>query len=92
MFCGIMTGIEMTVESVEIQPGDTLVLYTDGVTEAFDARETLFGEARLLECLRGSAGRPAAESVSAVLNAVHQHAANCAQSDDISVVALRRAS
>jgi sigma-B regulation protein RsbU (phosphoserine phosphatase) len=90
MIAGLMPGIEIGSETLELQPGDTLVLYTDGVTEAFNAERTMFEEARLLECLRDAAGRPAAAMVSVILDAVRRHAAGCPQSDDLTVVAVRR--
>ena len=43
-----------------LDPGDTLVLFSDGVTEAQNADEEEYGEARLVECLRGVADQPAA--------------------------------
>lgn len=89
MICGVMSGIEVDSETLELRPGDTLVLYTDGVTEAFDAHKVMFEERRLLECL-GSAGRNADETVALVLDAVRRHAADFPQSDDITVLAVQK--
>jgi len=75
----------------DTEPQDTLVLYTDGVTEAFNAQEMMFDEPRLLDCLGDAAGQPAEKVASTVLGAVRCHAAGCPQSDDITVVAVRRA-
>jgi sigma-B regulation protein RsbU (phosphoserine phosphatase) len=91
MVSGIVAGTEVGSETITLQPGDTLVLYTDGVTEAFNAEHAMFEEARLLGCLSDAAGRTAAGTVSAVLEAVRRHAADCPQSDDLTVVAVRRA-
>lgn len=90
MVAGIRAGMEVESETMQLEPGDTLVLYTDGVTEAFNPEHALFGDARLLGCLRGAAGQPADRAVSAVLDAVRRHAADCPQSDDLTVVAVRR--
>lgn len=90
MLSGIMAGIEIGSETMKLQPGDTLVLYTDGVTEAFNAENTMFEEARLLGCLGSAAGQSADRTVSAVLDAVRRHAADFPQSDDLTVVAVRR--
>src|SRR5580704_10102889 len=48
---------EITSESLDFRTGDTLVFYTDGVTEAFNAQGEQFGERRLLEHLQTQAGR-----------------------------------
>jgi phosphoserine phosphatase RsbU/P len=91
MVSGVMSGVEIGSETMELRPGDTLVLYTDGVTEAFDAEGMMFEEAKLLESLSRAAGEPADAIVSTVLEAVRRHAAGYPQSDDITVIAVRRA-
>jgi sigma-B regulation protein RsbU (phosphoserine phosphatase) len=77
-------------ETVELAPGETLVLYTDGVTEAADPAEAFFGEERLQACFARGAGSSAAESVDRLLGQVRAFAAGAAQSDDITILALRR--
>ncbi len=91
MVSGIMAGTEIGSERMTLEPQDTMVLYTDGVTEAFNAQEMMFDEPRLLDCLGDAAGQPAEKVASTVLGAVRCHAAGCPQSDDITVVAVRRA-
>jgi sigma-B regulation protein RsbU (phosphoserine phosphatase) len=90
MVSGIMSGVEMGSTTMELQLGDTLVLYTDGVTEAFDAAGAMFEEKGLLACLCNATGQPAAETASMVLAAVRHHAGDHPQSDDITVVTVRR--
>ncbi len=53
MALGITTDTEFASASVTLQPGDRLVLYTDGVTEAENAREQEYGEERLSGWLEG---------------------------------------
>ena len=72
-------------------PGETLVLFTDGVSEAFDPDQQLFGEERLVEHLARKPGRNAKETTESVLEAVRRHAAGAKQSDDITVVSVRYA-
>jgi sigma-B regulation protein RsbU (phosphoserine phosphatase) len=86
---GLMAGNEITSESMDLRPGDTLVLFSDGVSEAFDEAEGLLGEERLLEQLDERPGRTAGETVQSVLAAVQAHVGTARQSDDISVVASR---
>jgi sigma-B regulation protein RsbU (phosphoserine phosphatase) len=77
-------------ESVELAPGDTLLLYTDGVTEAGDPGQALFGEERVHACFAQGAGKTAAEAVDRLIGQVRAFAAGAAQSDDITILALRR--
>jgi len=72
-----------------MERGDVLVLYTDGVTEAFDAGRRMFGEARLQEIVRSHAQESAAALVAAIAAAVRDHAGAAPQSDDITLLVLR---
>jgi phosphoserine phosphatase RsbU/P len=86
---GIMADIEIPSQALELRAGDTLVFYTDGVTEAFDPQEQQFGERRLLDCLADMAGQSSKEVLDQTLAAVRQHAGDAMQSDDITIVAVR---
>jgi sigma-B regulation protein RsbU (phosphoserine phosphatase) len=79
-------------ETLEMAAGDTLLLYTDGVTEAADPGEGFFGEDRLHACFAAGAGETATDSVDQLLRHVRAFAAGAAQSDDITILALRRTS
>jgi phosphoserine phosphatase RsbU/P len=72
-----------------LEPGEVLVLYTDGVTEAFDVGRRLFGQERLVEVVRRHAGEPAASIVKAIDDAVSDHVGAAPQSDDITLLVLR---
>ena len=86
---GVLPGNPIEAESLELQPGETLVLFTDGVSEAFDPRQELFGEERLLAHLAKEPGGDAKETTLGVVAAVRRHAAGAKQSDDITVVSVR---
>lgn len=75
---------------VTLGRGDTLVMFSDGVTEAIDATEEEFGEHRLVEGLRAAAGRPAAEAVDHLLEAIDTFAGGTPQFDDITLLVARR--
>jgi sigma-B regulation protein RsbU (phosphoserine phosphatase) len=90
MMVGSFPGFEVKCESLVLQPGQTLVLYSDGVTEAFDPEGGMFGEERLVAALADAPGKDAAETVKNVMAAVRRHAADATQSDDITILALRR--
>ena len=53
---GLLPADDIGSETLELQAGETFVLFTDGVSEAFDPNEELFGEERLLAHLQASAG------------------------------------
>jgi sigma-B regulation protein RsbU (phosphoserine phosphatase) len=73
--------------SVQLAPGDTLVAYSDGVSEAGIESDEEFGEARVLEILHGCQGQPVDAVIGALIEAAQ--AADPVQGDDITVVALR---
>ena len=70
-------------------PGDSLFLYTDGVTEAIDAARVQFEEHRLEAALQGSAGASPAAVIRDVLHAVTDFTDGTAQSDDITMLAFQ---
>jgi sigma-B regulation protein RsbU (phosphoserine phosphatase) len=86
---GLLPAESIRGETLPLEPGETFVLFTDGVSEAFSAEGELFGEERLLGHLHASPGRTARETTQSVLDAVRRHAAGARQSDDITVVAVR---
>lgn len=72
-----------------IEPGQTLVFYTDGVTEATSPENELFGRERLEEVLRETAGRPAREICDRIREAVTEFQQG-KQFDDVTVMVLKR--
>jgi sigma-B regulation protein RsbU (phosphoserine phosphatase) len=78
--------------SVSLEVGDTLVMFSDGVTEAFDRNDGQFGEERLLTILEQSKGLSAREIIEKVISAVNAFAHGRAQADDITIVIVKRIS
>jgi len=70
--------------------GDTLVLYSDGVTEAVNPSDVDFGEDKLGELTASMRGRPAEELVAAIQSEVAKFSAGAPQADDITVVVMRK--
>jgi serine phosphatase RsbU (regulator of sigma subunit) len=87
---GMISGLNFRAGEIELAPGGTIVLYTDGVTEAENEHGGMLGEARLLACLDASSGATAAQLVEALFDDVRQFAGSAAQSDDITVLVVRR--
>lgn len=70
-----------------LEPGASLLAYTDGVTEAFNPGNEAYGSERLLATVRS--GRDASENCRQLIADVHRFAATAPQSDDITVLAIR---
>ncbi len=90
---GIALGIleDATYEEgdLQLEPGELLLLFTDGVTEAINGSGELFSDARLIDALRETGVKPVAEIVHHIVEAVNGFAAGAPQEDDITVLALR---
>ena len=87
---GFEPGLKLSRQELPLQPGDTLVLYTDGVTEAMNEGEELFGDERLLAHLALEPGRSAAETVRSLSGAVKSFVGKREPSDDLAILAVRR--
>jgi len=87
---GVLSGRKFAESTVTIGAGDTLFLYTDGVTEAADRGGEMFQVARLLEAVKPLAGRPAKELMLSVIAGVESFSAGALQADDITCLAVRR--
>jgi serine phosphatase RsbU (regulator of sigma subunit) len=86
---GGMPAILFETQSISLNPGDILYLYTDGITEAMNDREELFSDGRLLEILNGLEGRDVTEIENKVQTAVREYVRDAPQSDDITMVVVK---
>ncbi|MES2944483.1 MAG: SpoIIE family protein phosphatase [Pseudomonadota bacterium] len=86
---GIMDDIDYEESVVQLVPGDTLLLFTDGVTEAMNAQREEFSEPRLASLFDGQPTTSPEETIQRVLDAVSAFAQAEEQFDDITCVALR---
>lgn len=75
-------------ERLSLQPGDTLFLYTDGVTEAQNREQQLYGETALLAALQAAPEKDPAGMIHHIRAEVTRHADGAPQSDDVTMVAL----
>lgn len=85
---GPMADTTYETERLTLQPGDTLFLYTDGVTEAKNRQDEQYGEQRLLDALQKSPHKNLAKMIHHIRAEVTQHSNGAPQSDDITMVAL----
>lgn len=87
---GVMPGMDFGEDAVTIIfPGETLFIYTDGVTEAMNPVEELFGEERLIAELRRTHGGSSAQIAQSMREALCSYAAGAEQSDDVTMLVLR---
>ncbi|HVM48471.1 MAG TPA: fused response regulator/phosphatase [Candidatus Acidoferrum sp.] len=87
---GFEPGLEFERTQLKLSPGDAVVFYTDGVSEAFNPQEECYGTERLLTDAAASTGQPAGAITSALLHKVRAFVAGAPQSDDIAILAMRR--
>ena len=85
---GMFTDWECEVVEIALAPGDLLVMYTEGVSEAFNEAGEEFGEKRLLEVMRSSNSASAAALLAGLSSAV-QKFSNGIQADDLTLVVAR---
>jgi phosphoserine phosphatase RsbU/P len=85
---GLLEGSTYELAGRQLSPGDKLVIYTDGVTEAQDARGAFFGRKRLFDLVRSQAAASSAELHDAIQGAVRDFTEGAPQSDDITLVVL----
>jgi len=86
---GILRETPFVAASVDLQPGDTLVLFTDGVVEAFNSAGEEFTDARWLQLIRDLPNLPALATMQYLMQQVGQFVGATRQSDDITCLVLR---
>lgn len=82
---GVFENWDCIVRDAKMSPGDILVMYSDGVTEAQGESGDLFGEERLLSVVRANAGLPAADILRAIAASAHKFGGEV-QGDDLTLV------
>src|SRR5467141_2271792 len=86
---GLVPEAEYTAVCLKLEPGDTLVLFSDGVTEAMDPDEQMFGIERLKELLTGQLECPLEQLQKCVLEGVENFARGAHQADDVTLLIVR---
>jgi sigma-B regulation protein RsbU (phosphoserine phosphatase) len=87
---GMMPEVSCPVREVMLEPADFLFACTDGVTDAVDPEENMFGEDRLRKLLASLAGFPSKKIRGAVETSLADHARGAPQPDDVAMAVLRR--
>jgi len=86
---GLFRETQYKTFSTRLAPGDTLVLYTDGVTEQMNPQGEMFGEERLLQVVRSHAAQPVQIIEAEILEAVREYMQGEEQADDLTVLIVR---
>ena len=86
---GLVPEAEYVASKLKLEPGDTMVLFSDGVTEAMDPDEQLFGVPRLRAVLSGQPECPLEQLQKCVLEAVENFARGASQADDLTLLIVR---
>ncbi len=87
---GAIEGLQFKGGTMQLQPGETLFLYTDGVTEAMNGSNEAFGEERMTDSLSDVCLHGAQEVVEALRSDVADFVGQAEQSDDITMLVIRR--
>ncbi len=90
LILGVMEEFPYDSAMIDIEVDDVLILYTDGITEAMNADEEEFGLERTLAVITAHADQSAADIQQALLDAVNAHASGHTQSDDITLMVIKR--
>jgi sigma-B regulation protein RsbU (phosphoserine phosphatase) len=86
---GLVEDAGFTVEAVQMKPGDRLIIYSDGVTDAQDTQGNFFGRRRLRELVEAHPGLTAPELHSLLVSTLEDFAIDAVQADDITLLVLQ---
>ena len=87
---GVFEDAKFGEREVDLRPGESFLIYTDGVTEAMNEARDLFGEDRLLAAVEGGASLSTEKLTERVVEKVEDFVQEAERSDDITLLAVRR--
>jgi sigma-B regulation protein RsbU (phosphoserine phosphatase) len=86
---GVLPSLLPLQSSVQLFPGDWLLIFTDGITEAPDANGEEFGSERVLAAMARNLDRTADEMRDAILDELRSHSRGVVQADDVTLIVAR---
>ena len=86
---GILDDAEYEETQIKLEPGDKLVFYTDGIVEAMNGQEEMFGFDRLLDVVKNSKTMTAETLLEEIKNKVGEFAGSAPQHDDITIIVVQ---
>jgi len=87
---GIMRDQKFALENISMQPGDILVLFTDGITEAMDEHDEMFGEERVISAVKKYQDKSAKDMALLIIQDVEKFSAQSKHKDDRTIVVVKR--
>ncbi len=87
---GLIEGDEITERTIHLDAGDSVLLYTDGITEAFSPSGQMFGEAALIDSIRAAAAQPAIAMLDVIEGRVDTFTESLPLSDDQTMLIVKR--
>ncbi|MEO0477432.1 MAG: SpoIIE family protein phosphatase [Planctomycetota bacterium] len=89
MVAGVIAEVEYEKGVVDLEPGDYVLLYSDGVTDAMNVQNQRFGRDRLEYALKESADLSAQAGINALIRRIEDHRGDCEANDDITIVVVK---
>jgi predicted ester cyclase len=89
LIVGAFTDAIFEEDTIQLDPGDALVLYTDGITEALNTDGVEFGETRLMSCLASNCEAAPAALLDTLFSTVREFSIGAPQNDDLTAMILR---
>jgi sigma-B regulation protein RsbU (phosphoserine phosphatase) len=87
---GLMPGVAYQEDTVSFEPGDVLIIYSDGITESIDEKDEEFGETRLLDVVKNNLTRSASGIRDRIDEALSRFVGTTAPIDDMTLMIIRR--
>ncbi len=87
---GFVEDVPFEQESISVEKGDILVVFSDGITEAMNENEEEFGEDRLVEAVTSKRDDSAIGIIENVMNEANRHAGSMSQMDDMTIIVIKR--
>ena len=91
LILGLFEHAQYEEESVQLEPGDVVVIFSDGVSEALSAAGEEFGDARILECVQAHRSASPVEILDCLLQTVKRFCVGAVQSDDVTALVVQYA-
>ena len=88
----VLEQLDLEQIEIQLQRGDILVLYTDGLTDALNSSGEMFGEERLWEVIENNPGKMAQEMIDHIMEAVEKYSRNTPLADDLTLIVISRVS
>jgi phosphoserine phosphatase RsbU/P len=89
LIVGAFSQVNFEEETIQLDPGDLLVVFSDGLTEALNTDGEEFGEERVLSCVNANLELPPVALLECLLDTVHQFTTGAVQTDDLTLLVLR---